>query len=150
LLKAKESYSFAGFNQKREMAVTRLERKGRKNIAVAKRRRSVIKHLSTKPVIKNVDIEAIKAEFAANKSKASKPSAKEEKVVKEGKEITTLETKVDKKADDAPKGKVTKNENKEVKQVVETKEAKPKAAAKAKPKTTTKKSVKPSAKKKEE
>ncbi|MEQ8239322.1 MAG: hypothetical protein RIA69_08915 [Cyclobacteriaceae bacterium] len=52
------------------MAVTRLERKGRKNKSRAKARVATIKRLNTLPTIKNVDIEAIKAEFAANKEAA--------------------------------------------------------------------------------
>ncbi len=54
------------------MAVTRLERKGRKNKNVAKKRVNTMKRLSVKPVIKNIDVEAVKAEFDA----ASKPAAK--------------------------------------------------------------------------
>lgn len=55
------------------MAVTRLERKGRKNKARAKARVERIKLLNQRPVIKNVDVEAIKAEFAKNlAAKASK------------------------------------------------------------------------------
>lgn len=49
------------------MAVTRLERKGRKNKARANNRLVHIKHLNWKPAIKQVDVEAIKAEFAAKK-----------------------------------------------------------------------------------
>ncbi len=51
------------------MAVTRLERKGRRNISRAKRAKQVIKSLNSKPVIKNVDIEAIKEEFSKKSSK---------------------------------------------------------------------------------
>lgn len=54
------------------MAITRLERKGRKNISRAKNRVSKIKQLSAKPVIKNIDIEEIKKEFAANLAKPAK------------------------------------------------------------------------------
>jgi hypothetical protein len=54
------------------MAVTRLERKGQRNVAKAKARVKRIKFLSQRPVIKNVDVEAIKAEFAANVAKAEK------------------------------------------------------------------------------
>ncbi len=52
------------------MAVTRLERKGRKNKARAKARVKRIKSLNFAPVIKNVDVEAIKAEFAKKGAKA--------------------------------------------------------------------------------
>jgi hypothetical protein len=47
------------------MAVTRLKRKEKRNRAKANNRVNAIKQLTKKPVIKNVDIEAIKAEFAA-------------------------------------------------------------------------------------
>lgn len=59
------------------MAVTRLKRKEKKNVARAKARVKEIKRLGLRPVIKNVDIEAIKAEFAA---KASGKSEKKTKV----------------------------------------------------------------------
>lgn len=60
------------------MAVTRLERKGRRNISRAKNRVSNIKRLNTVPTIKNVDVEAIKKEFAKNAPKAKKADQKEE------------------------------------------------------------------------
>ncbi len=54
------------FNFKiREMAVTRLKRKEKRNRAKANNRVQAIKQLTKKPIIKNVDIEAIKQEFAA-------------------------------------------------------------------------------------
>jgi hypothetical protein len=46
------------------MAVTRLKRKERKNRAIANNKTARIKTLTAKPVIKNVDVEAIKKEFA--------------------------------------------------------------------------------------
>ena len=53
------------------MAVTRLERKGRKNKTVAKKRKSSIKRLCAIPVIKNVDIKALKAEIMQKNNEAS-------------------------------------------------------------------------------
>jgi hypothetical protein len=50
------------------MAVTRLQRKDRKNIARAKARVKRLKFLNTLPTIKMVDVEAIKKEFAAKKA----------------------------------------------------------------------------------
>lgn len=50
------------------MAVTRLVRKVRKRRAAADTRKKIMKHLTTKPPVKNVDVEAIKAEFAAKKA----------------------------------------------------------------------------------
>ena len=61
------------------MAVTRLERKGRKNKNVAKNRVATIQRLSFVPVIKNVDVDAIKKEFD---SKKVEPVAKAKKVEK--------------------------------------------------------------------
>ena len=46
------------------MAVTRLERKEKRNRRNAQKRQIRIKNLLKKPVIKNVDIEAIKLSFA--------------------------------------------------------------------------------------
>ncbi len=45
------------------MAVTRLKRKDRVNKARANNRQAKIKQLTAKPVIKNVDVEALKASF---------------------------------------------------------------------------------------
>lgn len=47
------------------MAVTRLKRKEKRNRAKANNRIAKIKQMIKKPVIKNIDIEAIKQEFAA-------------------------------------------------------------------------------------
>ena len=47
------------------MAITRLERKGRKNKSRAKNRIKTIKRLNAVPVIKNVDVEEIKKTFEA-------------------------------------------------------------------------------------
>ncbi|GAB3171264.1 hypothetical protein [Telluribacter humicola] len=49
------------------MGVTELKRKGRRNKATSKNRVARIKNLLRHPEIKNVDVEAIKAEFEANK-----------------------------------------------------------------------------------
>ncbi len=46
------------------MGVTRLKRKERKNRAVANNKQAAIKDLTKKPIIRNVDVEAIKKEFA--------------------------------------------------------------------------------------
>ncbi len=59
------------------MAITRLERKGRKNISRAKARVNTIKRLNAVPPIKNVDVEAIKAEF--EKKLAAEAAPKKEK-----------------------------------------------------------------------
>lgn len=54
------------------MAVTRLKRKGAKNKSRAKTRTKTIQRLNAKPVYKNVDVEAVKAEWAGE------PAAKKE------------------------------------------------------------------------
>lgn len=75
------------------MAITRLKRKGRKNKKTAAVRRSSIKQLTSKPVIKNVDIEEIKKGF-----KTSTEAAKPKKEVKEApKAEVVVEEKVAKK-----------------------------------------------------
>jgi len=68
------------------MAVTRLERKGLRNKARAKARKQRIKELSKQPPIKNIDVEAIKEEFAKKSGKpvAKKESKKEEAPKAEG------------------------------------------------------------------
>tara|TARA_B110000967_G_scaffold152355_1_gene156561 strand:+ start:689 stop:973 length:285 start_codon:yes stop_codon:yes gene_type:complete len=75
------------------MAVTRLERKGRKNKNVAKNRVATIQRLSFVPVIKNVDVDAIKKEFDAKKAE---PAVKVEKAVKAEKVEKTVAAKAEK------------------------------------------------------
>lgn len=55
------------------MAVTRLKRKGLRNKARAKQRQDAIKKLTRMPPIQNVDVDAIKEEFA---KKSGKPVSK--------------------------------------------------------------------------
>ena len=55
------------------MSVTRLKRKNRKDKAKAARRRTSLKIQNFKPVMKGVDVEAIKEEF---KKKAAAKKAK--------------------------------------------------------------------------
>ncbi|MCC5945749.1 MAG: hypothetical protein JJT94_12510 [Bernardetiaceae bacterium] len=50
------------------MSVTRLERKTKRRRNKSNQRRAVMKRLNAQPVIKNVDIEAIKKEFEAKKN----------------------------------------------------------------------------------
>jgi hypothetical protein len=51
------------------MSVTRLKRKNRKDKSKSSVRRQSLKIQNFKPVIKNVDVEAIKEEFKAKKAK---------------------------------------------------------------------------------
>lgn len=48
------------------MAITRLKRKDRKNKARANNKQAVIKQLLRTPVIKNVDVEELKAQFGTS------------------------------------------------------------------------------------
>ncbi len=57
------------------MGVTKLLRKAQKNKSRAHNRLDRIKELMRKPEVKNVDIEAIKAEFAAGDKPESKSAA---------------------------------------------------------------------------
>lgn len=72
------------------MGVTRLKRKDLRNKSKAKNRIKTMKQLTAKPVIKNVDLEELKANFEkpAKKSAPAKAAkaAKEEKPVEEKKE----------------------------------------------------------------
>lgn len=52
------------------MAVTRLKRKNRKDKSLSAVRRQSLKNQNFKPVVKNVDVEAIKEEFKAKTKKA--------------------------------------------------------------------------------
>ena len=57
------------------MAITRLKRKGRRNILKAKNKRKAIKRLKAVPVIRNIDVEAIKKEFSKKSSKVEEKEA---------------------------------------------------------------------------
>lgn len=50
------------------MAVTQLQRKDRRNKAIAVNRKTYIKQMMRRPTIKNVDVEAIKQQFAEKKA----------------------------------------------------------------------------------
>jgi hypothetical protein len=50
------------------MAVTEFKRKARRNVTTPVNRQERIKQLLWKPEIKKVDVEAIKADFAAKKA----------------------------------------------------------------------------------
>lgn len=49
------------------MSVTRLLRKDKRNKAKATNRLTIVKQLTRRPTLKNVDVEAIKKEFEAKK-----------------------------------------------------------------------------------
>ena len=80
------------------MAVTRLERKGRKNKNVAKNRVNRIKRLNYIPAINKVDVEQIKTEFAnSSNTEDQKPVAEakqEETKTEEAKQETEVTAEV--------------------------------------------------------
>ncbi len=91
------------------MAVTRLERKGRRNISRAKNKVISVKRLNAMPVIKNVDIEEMKKSFVAapaTKTKAEAPA-------KEEVEAKVEEVAVEEKAAPKKKAAAKKEETKE-------------------------------------
>jgi len=93
------------------MAGTSLKRKARRNRVVAKKRVVDIQKLQQQPVIKNVDIEAIKADFA--KADKKKPTAKKEDTAKaESKEEAPKAKKAAPKKKVAPKKEEAKTEDK--------------------------------------
>jgi len=95
------------------MASTRLLRKAKRNKAVARKRKQDIKMLSSKPVIRRVDIEALKAEFA---TKSKKPAAKKEEKVEAKVEVVEQKSAaVEEKVEKAPEAKVEVKEEKTTK-----------------------------------
>ena len=90
------------------MAVTRLKRKGKRNKIRSKVRQVDIQRLNAKPIIKSVDIEKIKEEFAENLKKAP---AKKEEPKAEATATEVVEKPAAKKAaakEDAPKAEKKK------------------------------------------
>lgn len=111
------------------MAVTRLVRKALRNRSVSRKRQNAIKRLTTKPVIKNVDIEQIKEEFA---NKKAAPATKKEAPVKEEPKVEAKAEKVvaepaaeaKKETKAAPKKKAAPKAEKEAAPKAEKKEKK--------------------------
>ena len=65
------------------MAVTRLKRKAKRNKQTASIRKTTMKQIMAKPVIKNIDIEEVKAGFiTASKTKVAPVKEKKEPVAK--------------------------------------------------------------------
>ena len=87
------------------MAVTRLNRKGLRNKLKAKQRKQRIKALTRKPPILNVDVEAIKAEFA---QKSGKPMQQNIEVFSSEESSATSSSSAEAtSAADTPKGAVS-------------------------------------------
>ncbi|WMJ73468.1 hypothetical protein RCC89_09880 [Cytophagaceae bacterium ABcell3] len=59
------------------MAVTRLQRKGKRNKIVAKARLAQIKLLTTKPVVKKVDVDELKNQQTPGAAKAEAKKGEE-------------------------------------------------------------------------
>jgi hypothetical protein len=107
------------------MAVTRLKRKGRRNIVVAKGKVQSIQRLNAVPVIKKVDIEQLKEEYKAKAEKAPKKEVKAEAPKDAVVEAPEKEAAPKKKA--APKKEATaKTEDKPVAKKAAAKKAAPK------------------------
>ncbi len=87
------------------MAVTRLKRKAKRNKQTASIRRATIKQLTAKPVLRNVDVEEIKAGFAAASKKAVKAKKEETPVAEEATPAKTEKKATTKKS--APKDSVS-------------------------------------------
>jgi hypothetical protein len=131
------------------MAITRLKRKGRKNKLKAKIRAQKFKVEGFAPVLKNVDVEAIKEEFKLALKKSSTITSKTGTAAAkvETKAIVASEVKAEKKVATDKKEKTTKTAKTAKAKVAVDKEKKP-APAKTKKKTTTaKKKAAPKAEK---
>jgi hypothetical protein len=107
------------------MAITRLVRKALRNRTVSRKRQDNLKRLIAKPVLKNVDIEQIKEEFASKKAAAA---AKKPAPVKDEAKV---EKEVAPKTAEKPVAEIPAAEVKE-----EKKESPKKAAPKAKKEST--------------
>jgi len=91
------------------MSTTTIKRKALRNRVKAKQRIANIKRLTTKPTLKNIDIEEIKSSFLKKASKKETPKAEEtanpevkqeEKVVVDPKSSQKKEEKVEKTKDE--------------------------------------------------
>ncbi|QNL22553.1 hypothetical protein HZR84_11580 [Hyphobacterium sp. CCMP332] len=149
--KSKENFTFAPQFIKGSIMSGFSTKKTRLRVR-SKTRNAKLKHLQFQPVIKKVDVEEIKKEFA---SKPAKKETKKEEPKAEVKETkveakTSPEVKVSPEKEEAPKAKKTADVKIEEKAAPK-KEAKPKAEAKksAKSKAEAKKEEKPKAEKKE-
>lgn len=120
------------------MAVTRLKRKAKRNKARAKVRNNTIQLLNSKPLIKNVDVEAIKEEFSNAAEKPVKKKVESPKAA--DKSVVEAEVKAGSDQPVAPKTK---------KEEVVTEKPKQKATPKVEKEEKPKKKVVPKAKKEE-
>lgn len=115
------------------MASTKLVRKARVNIGRQKVRRDTIQRLLATPVIKKIDVDALKKEFAAN-PKPLPVEKKEKKAAAPKAEKKPVEAKAAKTEEKAPKkAAAPKAEKKPAapKKETKAKEEKPKAEKKA-------------------
>ncbi len=138
------------------MSTTTIKRKALRNRVRAKQRKSSIKRLTSKPTLKNIDIEEIKATFGKNTTKKEAPKAPEaadEKTIKQEKQVVDtksspkteaeVEKTSEKKAEAKTKKAEAKTEKAEAKtEKVEAKTEKPKEEKSKSAESTEKKSPK--------
>lgn len=145
------------------MSTTTIKRKALRNRVKARNRKSAIKRLSTKPTLKNIDIEEIKASFTKKTTKKETPKAEEvitEKTVKQEKQVvdtkssTITETNLEKKEAKVDKAEAIEEKVEVKEEKAEAKEDKTKEdkseSVKGSEKKTTKATKKPVAKKAQE
>ena len=118
------------------MSTTTIKRKALRNRVKAKQIKSSIKRLTSKPTLKNIDIEEIKATFGKKTTKKEAPKATEaadEKAIKQEKQVVDTksspktEAKVEKTAGENAEPKKVKEEAKGDKTESKEEKAKPKA-----------------------
>lgn len=104
-------YICTSFLNKGTMSTTTIKRKALRNRVKAKQRISAIKRLTSKPTLKNIDVEEIKSTFVKKAAKKETPKAvetakpevkKEEKAVVEPKSSPEKKVKVEKIKDKKP------------------------------------------------
>ncbi|WP_185153627.1 hypothetical protein [Fulvivirga lutimaris] len=111
------------------MAVTRLKRKAKRNKVRSKTRLAEIQRLNSRPVIKSVDVEAIKEEFAKGGAKKATPKKEEAAPKAEKKEAAPKAEKKEAAPKAEKKAAAPKAEKKEAAPKAEKKKAAPKKKA---------------------
>jgi hypothetical protein len=129
------------------MSTTTIKRKALRNRVKAKQRKASIKRLTSKPTLKNIDLNAIKSTFEKEESKKKDKKAEiSEEPVTTKKELANknVET-VEKVATDKPTAEKKASEKAKAKEIktekpkTDTQEKTPKADPKGKVETTSKK-----------
>ena len=91
------------------MSGTTIKRKARKNRVKAKKRIDNVKRLTFKPLLKNIDIEEIKATFDKKDKTPEKVENISPKKANEDQEIKVVDTKVHQKTDTIPQAEDNKS-----------------------------------------